>query len=198
MKTYKKFINESVKFELRSIGIFHITSGDVIISDPCYEKGIWCQGVLHNVMKGEWKAYLLESDNDDDIRVAELIVVKKEYDMKDIDTWIESNFPIGVDSGQCGIFDKSLYPNGETGEYGYNDTFYGKCCNITELDGGGVLEFGVVSSSGYGDGGYTCFYATVPGEKKINKEDPYGEEVWEDNLPILAIKMVYIDENDDE
>jgi radical SAM superfamily enzyme YgiQ (UPF0313 family) len=27
--------------------------------------------------------------------------------------------------------------------------------------------------------------------------DPYGEEEWEDNLPIIAIKIVYIGEGED-
>ena len=35
---------------------FEIKSGKVVLSDPCYELGTWCQGIVNNVKNGEWFA----------------------------------------------------------------------------------------------------------------------------------------------
>ncbi len=38
------------------LGSFEVVSGQLIISDPCYKRGIWCAGTLENVRNGEWNA----------------------------------------------------------------------------------------------------------------------------------------------
>jgi len=92
--------------------------------------------------------------------------------------WKNTNIEVGVDSGQCGIFQDSKYPEGDTGEWGEKDSFYGKCCELTlGNENGGVLDFGIVSSSGYGDGSYDCL-------------------IFSSNDKISAIRIIFIsDEN---
>lgn len=84
---------------------------------------------------------------------------------------------VGVDSGQAGLFDSALYPaNGAADE-----AFYDKCCDLTLGDAqAGSVGFGIVSSSGYGDGGYNCFV-------KTNTE---GE--------VVGVAIVYICHGEDE
>lgn len=65
---------------------------------------------------------------------------------------------IDVDSGQVGIFDKVYYDINQFTKYGELDTFYGKCCHITNTEACGIVEkCDVVSSSGYGDGEYSVY-----------------------------------------
>lgn len=37
-----------------NLGSFDVHSGELIVSDPCYSLGTWCQGKLENVRNGEW------------------------------------------------------------------------------------------------------------------------------------------------
>ena len=83
-------------------------------------------------------------------------------------TWELADIDVGVDSGQAGFFDVVKYANAvldkeddsasrsERGE-GFQ-SFYDTVCDLTLADKSfGVVEFGCVSSSGYGDGGYNCY-----------------------------------------
>jgi len=90
--------------------------------------------------------------------------------------WDRQEFEVGVDSGQEGIFDftsfkkdelvkglKRLYKNDPICP---EDPWYSFCCDRTLAEmGAGVIPGGAVSSSGYGDGVYTC--STVKSEKKV-------------------------------
>ena len=60
-------------------------------------------------------------------------------------------------------------------------TFYGSCCNLTcETKGHfGVIPFGVVSSSGFGDGGYPCFVKRNEEGQIVAAIIPFIEE-WKD------------------
>lgn len=70
--------------------------------------------------------------------------------------WSTALFEVGVDSGQAGFFDDAVFAvhNG-----GYDEAFCDKAYDITLSNKkAGVMLNGVVSSSGYGDGGYECTY----------------------------------------
>jgi hypothetical protein len=77
--------------------------------------------------------------------------------------WKRENFEVGVDSGQAGIFDGGHYKEdkvveGIEFENNFAEPWYNVCCDVTLADrGAGVIPFGVVSRSGFGDGGYTCY-----------------------------------------
>lgn len=166
-----------------ALGTFYVDSGKLMVSDPCYDIGTWCQGSIDNVPNGTWNAKIIRTDeNSWGVRCAELHAYHESTNGLFLD-WIKSDIRVGVDSGQAGIFDYAKYPQGEsTGKYGDKDSFYGKVCDIT-LDSklsSGVIEFGTVSSSGYGDGGYNCYYAT------------------DKNGKVIAVKIVFIGDESEE
>lgn len=207
-------------------------SGRVIVSDPCYNRDVWCRGEL-DIIPGVYETFL---EYGDEGRVAKLRVRRK-ASVGAVSTECAS-FEVGVDSGQAGIFCDTIYPTGtSTGEYQKPGTFYGDVCELTlgegyrdeqrrwnaegdlneisqrralrkdtpvdsvleELDrmreekaktllakpevpwyqGGTYQGKGLVSCSGYGDGGYRCLVG----------KDEYG------NTSFLEI--VFIDEEDE-
>lgn len=81
------------------------------------------------------------------------------------DSFELTGIDVGVDSGQAGFFDLEKYAlavsdkgerradRGQTFE-----EFYDSVCDLTlDRKSFGVVPFGCVSSSGYGDGGYECY-----------------------------------------
>ena len=77
---------------------------------------------------------------------------------------VEQSFEVGVDSGQAGFFDDAFYQNDTVFEelpapgFAIGDLWYRHVCDITLCKmSAGVLPSGAVSSSGFGDGGYTCY-----------------------------------------
>jgi hypothetical protein len=82
--------------------------------------------------------------------------------------WVQG-LDVGVDSGQAGFFDLAKYTEAvsdknDRGEDGCNfKAFYRDVCDLTLTDASwGVVPFGAVSSSGYGDGDYNCFVLRKP------------------------------------
>jgi hypothetical protein len=133
------------------LGTFEIKSGSVYVTDPCYEIDTWCQGKVDDVLNGTWVS---EADISNAAgwgnRVHILRVYHKEHG-DDYSNLQEEKFEVGVDSGQAGFFDADLYP-------GKDDDFYDEVCNLTLSDKqGGCISFGTASSSGFGDGGYSCY-----------------------------------------
>lgn len=138
------------------LGQFEVTSGKLRVTDPCYDRSVWCSGYV-DAENGTWNALITTADTElMGRRVARLVVWRQ------VDTQLGETAPIadqpvdfevGVDSGQAGFFDDAFYPdNCEEGD------FYGKCGDFTlSKQMGGVLPFGAVSRSGFGDGGYDCF-----------------------------------------
>ena len=82
-------------------------------------------------------------------------------------TWQLADIDVGVDSGQAGFFDVAEYAkaledrtDGSRADKANSkfEAFYDSVCNLTLDDKSfGVVPFGCVSSSGYGDGGYNCY-----------------------------------------
>jgi len=156
---------------MRSIrlGEFQIISGNVIVSDPCYELDIWCLGKLSNVRKGKWEAHILVSDEGAwGNRVAELVAECVEPGETGILLgWEPQEFKVGVDSGQAGIFDREHYRDDSVVKgvsrkadetIRPEEPWYSICCDRTLSEpGAGIVPFGVVSSSGFGDGSYRCY-----------------------------------------
>lgn len=162
---------------------FTINSGKVRITDPCYDMDTWCAGDIENVRNGKWLAFIHTSDeNVWGIRVADLQVVEENFYNKAIEpNWIKTDIDVGVDSAQAGIFDYDFYANmeGHGKDLSEHGKFYDKICELTgSRRQFGVVDFGVASRTGFGDGGYTCYIA---------KE---GDEV-------VAIKLIYIGDEDE-
>lgn len=87
-----------------------ITLGEkVMVSDPCYGLGTWCQGVLENVLPGKYDCNVEYSDEGDwGTRVSAIEVTHVDYDRCVFSEELEK-FEVGVDSGQAGIFDYEYY-----------------------------------------------------------------------------------------
>lgn len=141
--------NETVQFKMGEMAI---------ISDPCYKKVLnsdSCQLVIDTV-PGEWEARVELSDEGVwGTRVVALIAYSLEYsDESDED---QDAGEVCVDSGQMSIVSLDAYEGSNDG-WDDPETFYGDACALTLAEGafGGLLKGGrgVVSSSGYGDGGY--------------------------------------------
>lgn len=147
---------------------FFISSGVIVASDPCYKIPKWCQGVIDNVLNGEWIASTVIENN----RVKSLSIIHKEYSGDiNIGSIEQLPFNFGVDSGQFGFFDKDGYRNDELAKdlpkedfgEGYDtengDIWYRAAAYLTlsSENQWGVFKDGVVSTSGYGDGSYDVY-----------------------------------------
>jgi len=174
---------------IKKIGKFNTESDILRITDPCYDKTVWCSGILQNCNIGKWTSFIKYSDEKKfGNRVSENIAIFGDESIENVldiinnNSWKDSGIDVGVDSGQCGIFDDSKYPKtkDEIGEWGDKSSFYGNCCDITDTNElGGNLVFGVVSRTGFGDGSYVCLYSTK--DDKIN-----------------AVRIIFIQEDEEE
>ena len=131
-------------------------SGKVVVSDPCYDRDVWCMKPDLPVLPGRYHVYAVYNDEKDwSVRVAALLFRHEGCNQVPFRGWKDIDAEIGVDSGQCGIFDDSIYPREK--DHPDHKPFYEECCDITLTDGqAGILQSGkgAVSSSGYGDGSY--------------------------------------------
>jgi hypothetical protein len=154
---------------------FEVTSGKMVLSDPCYKLGTWCQGVIDNVKNGTWVGIIEQSDEGAcGSRNSILISLNVEAMKKNprLETQLMGGgellgFDGGVDSGQFGHFDFANYrkdelavdlPKAFEDDYATDegDEWYRAVCAVTLTtdDAFGVVPFGVVSESGFGDGSY--------------------------------------------
>ena len=149
----------------------------VRVSDPCYGTKVWCAGTIDNVKEG---LYNVEVEMSDEgmwgKRVKSLTVVHADY--KGFLLFNESApFEVGVDSGQAGIYDEDYYNQYHTVD-NCNDDWYDDICELTYPAGTKDGKC-VVSSSGFGDGCYTC-------------------ELVEDNNEVVAIRITFIEDEEYE
>jgi hypothetical protein len=143
---------------------------EVMVSDPCYSVPTWCQHKLTDVLPGEYSSTAFKSDDTDGwgMRCAALVAVHSDYLNDELSWRTVYAATIGVDSGQCGIFDMESYRNDSIANEitapdmdfmlpcdGEGDKWYEKMCRLTLADEQwGSYNTGVVSSSGCGDGSY--------------------------------------------
>jgi len=171
------------------LGEFLVLSGKLAVSDPCYDTDVKYRGELENVMNGTWHASAVEMQTGSwGRRIARLIAVHENYADEKMSKGQCVGFEVGVDSGQAGLFDASHYrddsviPNAKPVFHEEPAAiWYKHCCDITLSPlSAGVLPYGVVSSSGYGDGGYDCFIC----------RNEYGQ--------IIRAEIEFIPEEDDD
>ena len=191
--------------EMTVLGGFEMTSQTMRVSDPCYDRDVWCCGTFGKCKTGTWEAGVLKTDMGDwGVRCAVLAVRHKEtgpdysvirqrkvYQMKD--GWLEQPIDVGVDSGQAGFYDEAFYQDNSIfkgmpePEHDYGDLWYNHACDITLSEmSAGVMPYGVVSSSGFGDGSYAArpVVPAGPTQEELDAEyiricqsyDPTSEE----------------------
>ena len=149
-----------------------ITLGSKVrVTDPCYHLDTWCAATIENVEEGEYNTRAIYDKETD--RVAEILAVHQKYDINKNTklSWEKTHFDIGVDSGQCGIFNYFHFKEEKDKDDAFEeehgtvidskDWHYGRCCigtgtddKAAEIDG-----LGYVSQSGYGDGSYDLYVA---------------------------------------
>ncbi len=151
--------------DLKEIGTFQIESGRIIISDPCYEADNGCNIVDVPAEIGEWKANVVMQGG----RVAMLMAIHtgtEECDMRSILT-LPFDVRIGVNSGQAGVYDQKYFKDDDEIDEDFFAGIHDKdricpdepwysanCARTLGSEMAGIIPFGCVSSSGYGDGQY--------------------------------------------
>jgi len=133
--------------ELQELGTIEL-SGNTIISDPGYDRKAGSSLIQGFVVKpGQ---YIVCYHNESFADVHE--VARRR--------WVIAGYG-GVDTGEAGIFDDSIYPHGEINNDEVDDpnSFCGEGYQITSHLLCGCLNSGkgVVTESGYGDCGYALY-----------------------------------------
>lgn len=154
------------------IGSFEL-GNQVDITDPCYDKDTWCR-MTTECQPGTYAGYVEISDEGEwGQRVSTIAIYKDGYYVSLED--MERIGNIGVDAGLAGFFNnKPDYPDDEWTKFLTENGVIGK-----EHDSNKdyyLVDYGVFSGSGYGDGGYDVY---------ANKER-------------TAFQIVFIDDEDDD
>jgi hypothetical protein len=150
---------------------FTIQSESMVISDPIYPKSIWCSATVDNVMNGTWNVLAIKTNDipNRGVRIKELIVMHESH--KEVPEFIHTlHDEFGVDGASFGFFDEKHYQNAESLKGvelisrepdSVTDLWHLYCRDraFCEEDYG-VLPYGVVSTSGLGDGCYPVYYHT--------------------------------------
>ena len=174
---------------------FKNVSGKMRLTDPCYDLSVKYAATV-DVLPGDWFAVVSQDEKG---FVSRVKVLSSSYPIGDKGL-IEDSFSVVVDSGQFGFFDLSYFPKGDRNDPDFDWTnesgFYRKVCNANDeeigygscvADDGAI--FGVVTSSGDGDGSYDVKGWKIDGEYVAfeveflgddeddwDKDDCYGEE----------------------
>lgn len=177
-----------------SLGNFQVVSDRLLVSDPGYEleKGgpSGLQAEVKPVRAGDWRAEaLLYKPEPNDERCAELRVFYAKHGHSGACDWKPMPTAIGVDSGQAGIFDPKHYRDQAVVPKNHKwreemidpeDRWYSLCCDFTLTGNAGVIPYGTVASSGYGDGGYMALVC----------ENDAGQ--------VQGVRLVFISQEDEE
>jgi hypothetical protein len=168
---YKEQNDPIIMKQYKKIGSYLQETTSTIISDPCYEisqgkSAIKLSTVMNKVQPGKWIGCVKYYGGGG--RVAQLLAFHQDYDPSRLQFKTGGGAP--VDSGQMSIVDKSYFRNDDivgnlpvwkkyrpmkrTGEL-----WYSMCCNITLTKSAGIIPYGIVSNSGWGDGWYPLYYA---------------------------------------
>lgn len=160
---------------------FPLLVNDVRIIDPCYDisDDIINYSVLGEFLGGTYDCYATISQEGDwwGDRVASLKIVRHNDAAINFEDDLNG---IAVDSGQAGFFLKGKYDDNASSKIWYDSV-----CKITTKDDncGIVDNWGVVSSTGFGDGYYKVLVSKV-------KDVAYGEY-------LNGAEIIFIEDEDD-
>lgn len=121
------------------------------ITDPCYNRDVWCRMNDVEIVPGNYQCVIWESDEGDVgiIGIYLCGVIPSQKAMKCIGE-------IGVDAGLAGFFENKP-------DYSYEA--WGRLCDSIRHGNAWIREGGFFSNSGYGDGGYDVFaYKNINGD----------------------------------
>lgn len=180
--TYWRITDDRIAMPSHRLGV--ITLGkDVCVTDPCYDRSVWCMTQLHNVKPGLWcvRASIDEIDSwGKRLYVLEL-AHRDSTSQEDGFMWKEHS-ELGVDSGMMSVIDDVYYrrKNGSAEEFEADETakdrFSDECSSLTYgfvgnrhtryagIYRAGNKAVGVICSSGCGDGAYPLDVVEADGE----------------------------------
>jgi len=162
------------------VGSFEVTSGKIVAMDPChrellaYSKSFVSRYVAKN---GTWHCLSLRVGTKAGFlgtfpRVSKILAYHEEHPTStEKGGWRKSGV-VGVDAGVAGFFDLKEYEE-RCDEDWYHGEFL-RQYESSRIDSV-TLDFGCVSSSGYGDGGYQC-YARRKDKKVVAMYIDFGVE----------------------
>lgn len=155
-------------FDMTELGTFTQNTHEIMVSDPCYVVGTWCQGIIKPVLKGQWRAFVEVSDQGEwGDRIARLRITHESVNPGML-IREDSEIPVGVDSGQAGFWDIVAYRNRQLVPAEFEsaepeERWYEMCCKGTlSKKQAAIQPFGAISSTGFGDGRYDCFVGRNP------------------------------------
>lgn len=128
---------------------FEVKSGEVNLTDPCYNEKTWCGDYHVPALNGEWTVVVRESKARPG-RPSGFTAYCRGHSKAHL---VHDDTDYGVDSGQFGIFDCEIYD----GDSKYEEPgFYRNICDMTLENslGGVVSNQGFASSTTWGDGSY--------------------------------------------
>lgn len=143
----------------KKIGTKHF-GGIVDITDPCYDKDVWCR-MTAEVKEGEYSCIIWNHTEKDmwggkEIKTTMVGVVGIYLDgIIPPQRSMEYIGDIGVDAGLAGFF---------MNKPDYNDEEWSDFCDSIREGNAWIKDEGFFSSSGYGDGGYPVYAYKHNGE----------------------------------
>lgn len=169
--------------EKHYIKVGTITLNDTCdVTDPCYNKDVWCRTTVKNMKPGIYECHAALSDEDDwGIRVAETRILHENFRPDGRTVW-ERVGDIGVDAGLAGFFDNKPDFTDEQWHDFCNGMNKGGCYETAAKDaylGKFDGRDGFWTHSGYGDGCYDLFAAEKDGK-------------------IVGLWLIFIDDEDDD
>lgn len=85
-----KILNKEVSGTRISLGEFQVVGNTILVTDPCYSLGTWCQVQIKKAEPGNWKGYLFNITNQRDIdRINEEIA----YEEKNLEYYSKIEVP---------------------------------------------------------------------------------------------------------
>lgn len=125
----------------------------VVVSDPMYELGTWCAGIL-DVVPGSYICKAIIDTGDDIGSTVDEIEIRHSKYGDGVEAEEEVNFTVGVDSAHCGIFNYELFREKDGYEGGKEKEWFNDMWDVDMAD---IYKGGAfVCTSGYGDGVYEC------------------------------------------
>lgn len=151
---------------LDQFGTFKCNTGVLRVADGCYNPNAWCIGWLTHVKTGEYMAFkVIEKEEG---RVSHIVIIHKDKydalmkkDAKVLRFDSVLNETIGVDAGMAGFMDANHLT--------HKDKIYDKICDELGSEGDCYCDKScAITTSGYGDGSYSCEYITGCEDRKFN------------------------------
>lgn len=137
--------------EVNYIGTISIPDGLVDISDPAYNREIWCRLNDMKIIPGTYECRTYVKDTGEwGKRVCAMEITKADIDISDCNAAIFQQHvgEIGVDGGQAGFWNHK--PDF------IRDDYLDTCVDM-ESRFGRIYKNGFIAESGYGDGGYPVY-----------------------------------------